>query len=1541
MRTGGEPNPMALDRRLSGLSPEKRRYLEQLLRQQNKRSAVAASAIPRRRRADTAPLSYAQQRLWIVCQLTPDSPFYNETFSLRFRQQLDVTALERSINEIVRRHEVLRTGFRIENGTPVQVISPTLRVALKTIDLAAVPAVRREVEAQEVIRNEAMQPFDLNRDVPFMRMALIRMGPDDHVFLLTMHHIICDGWAMGVFSSELAALYDAFSHGLPSPLPELPIQYADYAVWQRSTLAGSSLDRNLTYWREQLASLPTLELPTDRPRPAMQSYAGGRVMVVVPPRVHAGLTQLSKREGVTLFVTLLAAFQVLLHRHSGQDDIVVGVPTANRTRVELEGLIGFFVNTLVMRSDLSGAPTFRELIARVGIVATGAFACGDVPFERLVEELHPERDLSRNPLFQVAFQLFASVSLGGGGGEPETNMGFDSVEIGTAKFDLRFDLYETNRGLDGHLEYCSSLFDRATIQRMVGQYLTLLEAVVADPDTRIDDLPLLTTDERVQLTTAWNSTEAEYARDTCVHDLVAAQAQRAPQAAAIVSVDGQLTYAELDRRAGQLAGWLSRQGVGPEVTVACCFERSAHMVVAQLAILKAGGAYLPLDPGYPRDRLADMIEDGRCAIVLTHARARDALPETAVRCVCLDTDWEALADAPGVLPSPSPRALAYVIYTSGSTGRPRGVEIEHRSLMNLVSWHTHEYRTGPGDIATLLAGPAFDASVWELWPYLASGATICIPDEQTLAEPQKLWGWLADQRITHCFLPTPLAEVMLDEPLPTGLALRVLLTGGDRLHARPAAALPFRFVNHYGPTENTVVTTFGDVKPAPRAAQAPTIGRAISNTKLYVLDAHGSLVPIGVPGELYVSGDGLARGYRGRPELTAERFVSIRVGDGPRMRMYRTGDVVRYLPSGELEFLGRCDRQIKLRGFRVEPGEIESHLRSHPRVAESVVDLRESAGGDKRLIAYVVLRAERHDAAGDADGFAEDRVAKWQTLYEDTYGPAGVPADPTFNNVGWNSSYTGAPLPTGDLAEQVKHTVDRILALRPRRVLEIGCGTGLLLLRLAPHCARYVGTDFSRAALDYLHSHLKGPDYARVELLERLADDVDGLDADAFDLVILNSTIQYFPDVEYLRRILHHAARLVAPGGHVFVGDVRNLGLLPAFHAGVELFQAPAAQTVAELHTKVLRRAAQEPELVVDPALFAAFRHDCTKVGAVEVQLKRGRCHNELTAYRYDAILAIGTPQEETAVPVDELYWHAIGGLPRLAEILRDAPAAVVRIRNVPNQRVIADVRAHDLLGSPTPPATCGALKHAAAREGADAVDPEAIWQLAADGGFEARIGYSAASDAFDVVLQKPGDGGAYRMMDWGVPVPPDGRAWHTYANDPLAGEVVRTRLAELREFVRGRLPDYMIPSAFVVLDALPLTPNGKVDRRALRDPDEARRDLASDFVAPTTALDKQIATLWQELLGIEHVGVHDNFFDLGGHSLLIVRMHSRLAEEFGAAALKLTDLFQHTTVSMLSRFLAMGAGASDGAGTSTSTAGSQTLGNGQANGSADARAGA
>jgi aspartate racemase len=943
--------------RIANLPPEKRALLEQRLLQKHAHAAQIQK-VPRRRTSGPCPLSFAQQRLWFLHQLEPGSPVYNIPTALHLSGPLDVRALEQSLNETVRRHESLRTTFSSVNGSPVQVIAPKLVLELPIVDLSGLSKAEQDAKAERLANEEIQRPFDLEQG-PMLRATLLRLEQEEHEFILTMHHIVSDGWSKGVLLRELSALYGAFCNGASSPLPDLPVQYADFAVWQREWMQGEVLEAQLGYWKVQLEGMPpALELPTDRPRPAVQTLRGARRSLTLSQSLTEGLKALSQHEGTTLFMTLLAAFKVLLYRYTGRENIAVGAPIANRTRAEVENLIGFFVNTLVMRTSLVGDPSFRELLGRVREVALEAYANQDLPFEMLVEEVQPERDLSRTPLFQVVFALQ---------NVPAQNLELPALSVEpletkskTAKFDLSLLMIEEKGELRGTLEYSTDLFDAATIERMIGHFQTLLEGVLADPDQLISTLPMLTEAERRQVLVEWNDTQTHYPKHMSIHELFEDQAAHRADAVAVVFEDQKLTYGQLNSRANQLAHYLLSLGVGPEKLVGICMERSLEAIVGILGTLKSGGAFLPLDPKYPPERLAFMLEDAQASVLLTQERLMERLPKCRSQIICLDSDWGLMADHSQGNPASGARPdnLAYVIYTSGSSGQPKGVEIEHTSLVNLITWHQNVFHVTATDRATQLAGPAFDASVWEIWPYLTAGATIYVPLEDTLLSPARLVEWLAANEITITFLPTPLAESVLVEEWPADLALRILLTGGDRLRHAPRRKLPFVLVNNYGPTENTVVSTWTHVTEGDHSSPPP-IGRPVFNTQIYVLDAHRQPAPIGVPGELYVGGAGLARGYLNRADLTADRFIPNPFSQKPGARLYKTGDLARLLPDGNIEFLGRFDNQVKIRGFRIELGEIEAVLGRHAAVRECVVVAREDRPGEKRLVAYVVPNKDR------------------------------------------------------------------------------------------------------------------------------------------------------------------------------------------------------------------------------------------------------------------------------------------------------------------------------------------------------------------------------------------------------------------------------------------------------------------------------------------------------------------------------------------------------------------------------------------------------
>ncbi len=1478
-------------------------------------------------RSKNLPLSFAQKRLWFLDRLIPNHPFYNIPLALNLTGSIDLPALEQTFNEIVRRHEALRTKIVMQLGQPVQVIHPTLTIALPVIDLQQLSPAERESRARQLAIEATQHPFNLSTD-SLLRVKLLRLEQTRSILLLTLHHIVADGWSMGVLMNEIAALYPAFANNRPSPLAELPIQYADFAHWQRECLKGEVLATQLGYWQQQLDGISILNLPTDRPRLAAQTYQGARYPVQLSKSLSLALLALGQQEGVTLFITLLAAFQVLLYRYTQQSDIAIGSPIANRNRSEIEGLIGFFVNSLVLRADLSGNPNFREVLSRVKDVALGAYAHQDLPFEKIVEELHPERNLNRNPLFQVVFALqnapMTALEL------PDLTFSPLPFETETTRFDLELHLWEPNtqtglwadrsEGISGFVIYSTDLFDEATIARMVEHFQILLEGIVRNPEYQIARSPLLSKSALDNVLVKWNDTQLDYPQDKLVHQLFENVAQQHPDAIALVSEGDRLTYKELNIRSNKLAHYLTKLGVKAETLVGLCVERSIDLVIGMLGILKAGGAYVPIDPTYPSERLNLIIQDAGISVLLTRECWHERVENHNLRVICVDKDWESIdreSETNLVRAASALRNrqiglnnLAYVIYTSGSTGNPKGVEIEHRGLSNLVSWHRHTFAVSPSDKATQITGVSFDACGWEIWPYLSIGASIYFIDDEIRQMPDRLKDWLIAKAITICFLPTPLAEKFLLLDFSENIALRMLLTGGDKLNNYPQADLPFQLFNNYGPTENTVVTTSGRISIEDRDNLAPVIGRAIANTQVYILDKYLQPVPVGISGEIYISGDGLARGYLKRPELTAECFFEHTFSNNLTVRLYKTGDLARYRGDGNIEFLGRIDDRVKIRGYRIELGEIEAVLNHHIAVQQAVVLMREH-NEEKSLLAYIAPKLEysRSQELSQLSQLQEEQILQWQMLYNETYDRP-VNFDPKLNIVGWNSSYTDRPLPAEQVYEWVDNQVEQILALQPERVLEIGCGTGLILFRIAPHCDRYLGTDFSPVSINYIQQQLTHQELPQVELFARVATDFDRVPTAAFDTVILNSVVQYFPTIDYLIDVIAGAIEATAPGGRIFIGDVRSLPLLQAFHTSVQLDRAEPATTRTELQQRVQMQMFQETELVIDPAFFTALQQRFPQIDRVQIQLMRGKHHNELTAFRYNAILQIGDRTISTEPVSDrdnypELNWSEANlTISAIRQLLIDDRPEIFSILNIPNARVMSAVKTVAWLAEPAGYKTVGQIRKALQEieMGLDPADWEAIdlpyrvdltWSNSSSEG-----NYDAMFIRQDAVTQ--GTISQHR--------PTDIRPWQSYANNPLQAKAARQLVPQLQSYLAQKLPEYMLPSAFVVLESLPLTANGKIDRRALKalhEPISSRSlvGVASRFdnrdIAPRTPVESVLANIFTEVLGLKRVGVYDNFFELGGHSLLATQLVSRVRDTL-QVELPLRSVFEASTIDLL-----------------------------------------
>jgi surfactin family lipopeptide synthetase A len=953
----------------------------QAIQQDNDNATIVMPPITRRTDQAFAPLSASQKGLWFLDQLGGISSAYNSSQVLRLQGFLNRDALEAALKEITCRHDILRTYFIEQEGTPLQVIQSRLPVPLSCVDLTHDTDEVQAAKIQRHIQTEADIPFDLTR-CPLFRVQLLQLAEQHHILQLTFHHMIFDGWSANVFMRELSALYNTFTQGQTTTLPDLPIQYGDYALWQQQWLQGDVLEQLFAYWKQQLADIPTLELPTDQVRPAIPSFKGQKQRFVLSTELVAKLKELSRSEGVTLFMTLLAAFQVLLSRYSGQDDIVVGTPTAARIRPELEELFGFFVNTLVLRTDTSANPSFRELLKRVRKVTLGAYAHQALPFEKLVEMLRLQRDRNRNPLYQVMFILQNT---------PDANLQLDAVHsehvkanTETAKFDLTLELVETADGLSGKVEYATDLFVAATITRLIGHFQTLLEGIIANPEARLSDLPLLTESERHQLLVEWNDTTVDFPSHDCLHHLFEQQVERTPEAIAVLHEDQQLTYRELNARANQLAHYLRKLGIRSDTLVGICMERSLNMMVGLLGVLKAGGAYVPLDPEYPHQRLVFMVEDSHMTVLLTQGKVANQLPLDAVTIIHLDTDWSTMSaeSSDNLVTELKPSHLAYTLYTSGSTGRPKGVQISHHAIVNHMFWMQKTYPLLSDDSVLQKTPFSFDASVWEFWAPLMCGAVLSFAKTGGQRDPQYLIRTICEQKITTLqVVPTLLEALLAHNEFTNCRSLRRVYAGGEAL--RPKLLRQFKealpetsLINLYGPTETTIDATHWYCQYEPTLRTVP-IGRPIANTQTYILDHQGQPVPIGVLGELHIGGAGLARGYLNREELTAEKFIPHPFSHDANARLYKTGDLTRYLADGTIEFLERVDHQVKIRGFRIELGEIEQVLAQHPQVKETVVSVYEPSPDDKRLVAYIVAKQGATQNSSELRNFLKEELSEY------------------------------------------------------------------------------------------------------------------------------------------------------------------------------------------------------------------------------------------------------------------------------------------------------------------------------------------------------------------------------------------------------------------------------------------------------------------------------------------------------------------------------------------------------------------------------------
>ncbi|MER6623335.1 non-ribosomal peptide synthase/polyketide synthase [Streptomyces sp. NPDC000931] len=1468
---------------------------------------AARSALRPMQRPEVLPLSFAQRRMWLLHQLEGPSETYNMPFAVRLTGRLDEAALQTALHDVVERHESLRTVFPDTDGVPRQVVLAPQDVRI--------PVTRRQVDPEELedaTTGAVRVRLDLTREAP-VAATLLSVSPTEHVFVLVVHHIAGDGWSMGPLADDVVEAYAARSEGRAPQWEPLPVQYADYTLWQRRLLGDESdpespFAQQVSYWKQALAGLPDqLNLPTDRPRPPVARYRGDRLKFRLAPGLHTAVRALARQEGASTFMVVQAAVAALLSKLGAGSDIPLGIPVAGRTDEALDDLVGFFVNTLVLRNDTSGNPSFAELLGRARETSLAAFAHQDVPFDHLVEVLSPERSAAYQPLFQVMLALqnatvAADVELPG-----LTIQAVDGF-TGASRFDLFFSLAEqfdgengAPDGVDGFIEYNTDLFHADTVSGLVKRLERLLTAATEDPRRPISSIGLLDDEERQLVLERWNDTTVE-AAPASVPARFAAQAARTPDAVAVSDGERQLTYRELDEASDRLARRLAGFGVRLEDRVALFQERSATLVVSVLAVLKTGAAYVPIDPRYPASRRAHIMADSRVSVLLTDLASPALECDHDARTVVVDAEPDAEEQDASLPVAVRAEQLAYVMYTSGSTGVPKGVGIPHTAVTALAA--DRAFRSGAHQRVLLHSPQAFDASTYELWVPLLNGGRIVVspPGDLDLAVLERV---VRENRVTGLWMTAGLFRLAAEEAPECFTGVAEVWTGGDVVPAeavrRVMEACPrTKVVDGYGPTETTTFATSFRVESADRVPARIPIGFPLDNMRVYALDEGLCPVPPGVPGELYIAGEGLARGYVGRAELTAERFVADPYGPAGG-RMYRAGDLVRWNADGALEFLGRADDQVKMRGFRIEPGEIEAALAEHPDVAQTAVVVREDRPGDHQLIAYLVPNAR---TAHEESGAADEQIDQWKQLYAQMYG-AERPEEFGEDFSGWASSYTGEEIPLDQMREWRDATVERIRALRPRRVLEIGVGSGLLLAKLAGDCEAYWGLDFSAEAIAVLREQVAAqPDLAdRVELRLGAAHELEGLPTEFFDTVIVNSVAQYFPGAAYLTSLIDSLARMVVPGGAIFLGDQRNLRTQRSFQTAVRLHQWTGQQGPAELSRAVEQTIMMEKELLVDPEYFAAVARGIPAIEAVEVQVKRGRSDNELLRHRFDVVLRTAPCEARGTADATRLRFGVditdLDGLERL--LLEDGASGPIRVTGIADARLAGEQAAVQALADGRQVEEALAVLN---RPDDPGVHPETLYDLAERCGVDLRLTYASDSPGRLDAVFGAGEGALHDVY-----LPVTRSAPEAHVNNPVGSRQLGTLVTDLRTFAEQRLPEYMVPAAFIPLDTLPMTANGKIDRRALPAPDFSGSSTARP---PRNEREALLRDVMAEVLALPTVGIDDSFFDLGGDSIMSIQLVSRARR----AGLVFTtrDVFQYRTIAELALVSRTDEGAAAGA---------------------------
>lgn len=1449
---------------------------------------------------DTYELSYEQERLWFLQAAEPDNPFYTIFDSYEIIGEIDLDIWERSIQILSDKHLAIKTRFILKDNMPNQIIDKNAKTPAYYVDYSSMKEEERKSRISEYINEYTHNNLSLFED-ELAQFHLFKIEEKKYILLITIHHIISDGQSLGVLLADLVTIYQKVYEGRTDEIMKMQVQYVDYCTWQKKNYGEDLIKKELEFWKEKFQEIPPfLNLPEEKLRPDQQKYSGQTIRFTFDREQTERLRCVSKENDTTMFITLLSMFYVLLYKYTGQEDICVGVPITSRDDVELQNVVGFFINLLPFRANIDSTKTFLEFLKEVKQLSLNYYQYKNVPFERIVNSLEMKRSLNRNPLCQVVFQLQDRRNM------HMNNMHFElnhiDMEEKYTRFDMEYYLFEYENSIECELTYSSEIYTREAMNNFVKHFLFLVDAISFEPERVITAYNLLSPEEEKTIINQWSQPNISVEMKETVYSMFNQAVAKYPQNTALTLGDRNITYNELDKITECYAAFLITKGIAQGDIVAVLSENSLDAILLIVSIMKAGAVFCPIDIKLPEDRVQFIIRDSNAKCIFV----KDSLK------VQYDIPTYSFSDLENVEKCSFSRNINvddpfYIMYTSGTTGVPKGVVVSNRNVVRLVNKPNY-MEILPSDRIFHYAPISFDASTFEIWGALLSGCTLVIPTKKHLSI-EELSDIVIKTPITILMITVSLFNILVEEKPECITGLSYILTGGDVANLKCIKkAVSYlgsqgKLVHAYGPTENTTFTSCYVMNKHTNCEWGVVpIGKPISNTTVYVLDNEKRLVPPGVIGELYTGGDGVALKYLNHKDFTEERFVLDKFEKKDNTRMYRTGDYVRWLPDGNLQFIGRKDNQVKIRGFRVEINEIENIIKSNELVKDCIIRVIKKKDV-KELLAYLVPKNNSHISLKKTSEFLQN----FNELFEEIYTKAG---DSIYNFNGWESTYTKAKIPEEEMKEWHKYTMETIHAIKGESILEIGCGSGLLLFQLVDECKSYLGTDYSLSTIENLrHSLNKRGDGCHINVMHKEACDFSNIADNQYDTIIMNSVIQYFPNLDYLLDVLDNCIRKIKKGGRIFMGDIRNYDLLKEFHASVVYFQRKNYENLNELINRLYQSCMNENELLLSPAFFLALKNRYPEISNIQIEWKRGKYLNEMTKYRYNVVLEINSKPIELPKMIP-FNWEndKVDELERLSEVL-DGENQWVNIKGIYNKRNQKDI---DFLA-----AIADSTLHLKSirqlekyidrrSDEGNLIDVEEIYSLAEEKGYSVKI-FPSKQNArlyFDVVCFNDNDY-KNKVLNYFDSIDEIQKVNSIYelSNNPVNHTISQELITNVKAFVKQKLPEYMQPSLYMLIDRVPVNNNGKIDNTKLISPVCSERDVDSFYQAPKTLNQTIIHQVWAEILGIDKISIKDDFFSIGGNSLLTTRLIAKVRSIFGLD-IPISEFFETPTIEALCGFI-------------------------------------